>query len=212
MQKSAKYGSGVGMDKIKMDAPFVEHHKEVHAARRYGSVPVSFLERTLDLRKATARIVSVAAFHKRNIDMATMVMQNRDNNSYSLIYFVGPEEGFPIKIGVSDKPWTRLSGLQTGNWQKLVMHGALWTNGVSSIVEKAAHRIARKAGILERGEWVWSGIETAIDMVLEAAVATEQKLLTPAMVIHNQGMAMLARDKAAMAQDEAFLEPRIWAA
>jgi hypothetical protein len=78
----------------------------------------------------------------------------------SFIYLIGPESGFPIKIGHATSVTGRLSALQMGCWEKLKIHHTITvTRDIAADVER---RIHHKFGADRlRGEWYSVTVETA---------------------------------------------------
>ncbi len=188
-----------------IDVPYYDRDKEAYSSRRFGGVPISFVERRINLAEATCEQLTTAASDQRAINFATGVVQDRDSNQYRAIYFIGCLDGFPLKIGIASSVQSRLSDLQVSHWQPLVVHGLLFAESRDALmIEQKSHKIAKANGILERGEWVWSSLPTAVDVVMEAAKSLKLKLMTPAMAFFNQGMAMKARDQAVNAADLRF--------
>jgi len=180
------------------DVPFIDRDKVTSSARKRGSIGgVSFVERRIDIKKASAEQVAAAITDPLTIRCATNAAQDRDTNFYESIYCIGPEDGFPLKVGIAGSAEMRISALQTGNWQKLRLHGLLFSDaGDALAIEQLVHKKAKKANIAERGEWIWASLVSAVDLIMEAANDLDHKLMTPAMAFYNQGMAMRARDKA----------------
>jgi hypothetical protein len=69
------------------------------------------------------------------------------------IYVVGPDSGFPCKVGVAENVKKRLSGLQTGNWEKLYIYHTEEMNSKSDAyrTEKIIHKRLKEHNI--NGEW-----------------------------------------------------------
>lgn len=69
------------------------------------------------------------------------------------VYIIAPEAGYPVKIGVAEKPTKRLSGIQTGCWEELVIHGLYQANnrGDAYRLEKLSHK--RLGDRKMTGEW-----------------------------------------------------------
>ena len=81
------------------------------------------------------------------------------SNSRSSIYIIGPAEG-PFKIGYSGNPTHRLSTLQTGTTEFLVLHYSEETETeVAQVIEKLIHRQLGHKRI--RGEWFDITLEDA---------------------------------------------------
>lgn len=70
------------------------------------------------------------------------------------IYVIGPENG-PYKVGVTTSVEARLSALQTGNHQELMVHRRYEADNLTSagmqVVERRIHRVLKQVNI--RGEW-----------------------------------------------------------
>lgn len=180
------------------DVPFIDRDKTAWSTRKFGMIGgVSFVERRIDLKKASAEQVAAAITDPLTIRCATNAAQDRDTNFYESIYCIGPEDGFPLKVGISGSAESCLINLQTSNWQKMRLHGLLFSDaGEAMSIEQLVHKKAKKENIAERGEWIWASLVSAVGLIMEAATELDHMLMTPAMVFHNQGMAMLARDKA----------------
>ena len=71
----------------------------------------------------------------------------------SYVYAIGPDHGFPIKVGVATKPFVRLANLQCCHWEELVIHGLFSVNSKAKAyrLEKICHKRLGDRSI--RGEW-----------------------------------------------------------
>lgn len=80
----------------------------------------------------------------------------KDRGYYGLYVIAVRTDGVvssPIKIGITDDPVTRLSGLQNGSFLELVLHQHWWLAGkpIAVLVEKTFKEKYKKFNI--RGEW-----------------------------------------------------------
>lgn len=67
------------------------------------------------------------------------------------VYLIGPDTG-PVKIGVAGNVALRLQALQTGNWQRLIVHHSVMVPaGISYQIERALHQEFGDRHV--RGEW-----------------------------------------------------------
>lgn len=95
------------------------------------------------------------------------------------LYIIEGEAEFS-KIGISDKPDSRLQNLQTSHWSNLSIHSLLWVwNGEAKLLEENCHAAARIRGIEVRGEWVKMPAAEAVDLVLEVAAALDVQATGP---------------------------------
>lgn len=94
-----------------------------------------------------------------------------NENSLTSIYVIGPTEG-PYKIGYSGNPRSRLSSLQTGTTQSLLIHYEEEAETSKAVViEKLIHRQLAHKKI--RGEWFDVTLEDAIAEVKYAFIRWE---------------------------------------
>jgi hypothetical protein len=85
------------------------------------------------------------------------------------VYVIGPDHGFPIKIGVAAKPFVRLMDIQVSHWELMVIHGlfSVESRGKAFRLEKICHKRLAESAI--RGEWFNLFAEDAIGVVTELA-------------------------------------------
>ncbi len=85
------------------------------------------------------------------------------------VYVIGPRDGYPVKIGLSDNPVARAGELQGGCWERLYVHSAYLVFSQRSTgefsgqgkagsvaardLETATHRKLRGLGVGMEGEW-----------------------------------------------------------
>lgn len=74
------------------------------------------------------------------------------------VYLIAANEAGPCKIGVAGKPDARLRDLQTGNAQKLALHGSFPCEDAEAL-ERAVH--ARLAPANMTGEWFGVPVKVA---------------------------------------------------
>jgi hypothetical protein len=69
------------------------------------------------------------------------------------VYVIAPLAGYPVKIGVAEKPTKRLAGIQTSCWEELVIHGLYRADNKSNAyrLEKLSHKRLGDRRII--GEW-----------------------------------------------------------
>jgi hypothetical protein len=69
------------------------------------------------------------------------------------IYVIGPDSGFPCKIGIAMDTAKRLASLQTAHWENLYLYEAfpMVNKGRSYKIERIIHRRLKDHCI--RGEW-----------------------------------------------------------
>ena len=74
---------------------------------------------------------------------------------FCAVYAIGPEKGRPIKIGYGHDLEYRLSGIQTGNWIKLMVHFNVWVVDLmlARRIELACHSLLDKVKKRISGEW-----------------------------------------------------------
>lgn len=96
-----------------------------------------------------------------------------NEKSLTSIYVIGPTEG-PFKIGYSANPTARLSSLQTGRTDTLVLHYSEETEtDKAKVIEKLIHRTLGYKRI--RGEWFDVTLEEAIGEVRHAFIRWEDE-------------------------------------
>lgn len=95
-----------------------------------------------------------------------------------IIGFDGQPENAPLKVGIASDVHVRLHGMQTGNWQKIVVHEILFVqrhdNGdrgfaVAPRIEAEIHQILRSKGLHHQGEWFAGGSKLIIEIAKEVA-------------------------------------------
>lgn len=95
------------------------------------------------------------------------------SNSRTSIYVIGPKGG-PYKIGFSANPTARLSSLQTGTTDYLILHYKEETDTeIAKVIEKLIHRQLAHKRI--RGEWFDVSLEEAIGEVRFAFIRWEDE-------------------------------------
>ncbi len=128
---------------------------------------------------------------------------------YDAIYIIGfdgqPDDA-PLKVGIASDIHVRLHGMQTGNWQKIVVHEILFVqrhdNGdrgfaVAPRIEAEIHEILRAKGLHRQGEWFAGGSNLIIEIAKE--VATRQSaagFLTCASMLRRMKMWKIEADEA----------------
>jgi hypothetical protein len=75
-----------------------------------------------------------------------------DSNRY-FVYVVGPQEGFPCKVGVAKAINSRLCGIQVGNWIELCVHHVFMVYSKSTAFSLEALCKKRHGDLIIRGEW-----------------------------------------------------------
>ncbi len=89
---------------------------------------------------------------------------------YCGVYIIGPENRWPLKIGISERAYTRVNTLQTAHWSRIDCHG-YWiceNRTEAAKVEKKAHEILKDTRHL-MGEWFDVDIRKAAETVQFAA-------------------------------------------
>lgn len=96
-----------------------------------------------------------------------------NEKSLTSIYVIGPAEG-PFKIGYSANPNARLSSLQTGRTDKLILHYSEETEtDKAKVIEKLIHQTIAHKRI--RGEWFDVTLDEAIGEVRHALIRWEDE-------------------------------------
>lgn len=90
------------------------------------------------------------------IDLSDYTPKKRDymrEIGVHCVYAVAPKCGSPTKIGVAADMVKRMSGLQTGNWEELVVQFLLWAPGKEATIriESEIHLQLKERHI--SGEW-----------------------------------------------------------
>lgn len=91
---------------------------------------------------------------------------------YCCVYLIAPDNGWPIKVGMSDNPASRLNALQTAHWKFLTVLGC-WVCENKTAARKAehvAHRTIQAAGKHLMGEWFDLRGDEALALVERAFV------------------------------------------
>lgn len=83
------------------------------------------------------------------------------------IYVIAPDGQWPVKVGISCDPRSRLQALQGANWKRLEVAKCFWVDSIATAraVEAEVHRdySARKKWLL--GEWVDGRPDEAGDLI-----------------------------------------------
>jgi len=138
----------------------------------------------------------------------------------SMVYICAPEDGFPVKIGVSNDLVRRLAGLQPGVWHDLQMREAFfalkpqsredeWLSASSynaygkdahatiagaRALEAACHRKLRDLDCHMRGEWFAITVEEAVKAVLKVAKLHGMAAVPVRSVLHYDSDALSRAD------------------
>jgi hypothetical protein len=88
------------------------------------------------------------------------------------VYVIAPTAGYPVKIGVAEKPTKRLSGVQTGCWEELIIHGLYKANnrGDAYRLEKLSHKRLDDRRLI--GEWFNIFADDAVTLLDELSHET----------------------------------------
>lgn len=72
------------------------------------------------------------------------------------VYVIAPDGQWPVKIGISHSPRTRLGNLQIGNWKRLEVAHCFWTESREDAhaIEQAVHKDYSEQKKWLLGEWV----------------------------------------------------------
>lgn len=91
---------------------------------------------------------------------------------YCSIYVISPEGSWPSKIGIAVNARSRVIGLQTSHWKRLVVTHCFWARTVSAArkVEKRVHAILKEEGAYLLGEWFDRRPDQAAEVVKFAAM------------------------------------------
>lgn len=120
-------------------------------------------------------------------------MEKRERNEFGQgIYIVTTEDGFPCKVGVTNKLRERVGQIQTGNWNKLkaswfsFVLNEDWRAGRLSIwaafntaaprLERAVHRTLRELDLGLEGEWFAISDEDCRKVIAKVAEETGLRL------------------------------------
>lgn len=81
------------------------------------------------------------------------------------VYVIGPLAGYPVKIGVAEKPTKRLAGIQAHCWEELMIHSLYQANnrGNAYRLEKLAHKRLADSHMI--GEWFNVFAADAVEIV-----------------------------------------------
>lgn len=89
---------------------------------------------------------------------------------YCGVYLIGPQNRWPLKIGISERVYARINTLQTAHWSRIDCHG-YWiceNRAAAAAVEKKAHEMLKDTRHL-MGEWFDVDIKKATEVVIFAA-------------------------------------------
>jgi hypothetical protein len=103
-------------------------------------------------------------------DMLWMVPWKEYGFDYCGVYIIGPENRWPLKIGISERAYTRVNTLQTAHWSRIDCHG-YWiceNRAEAAKVEKKAHDLLKDTRHL-MGEWFDVDVKKAAETILFAA-------------------------------------------
>lgn len=95
---------------------------------------------------------------------------------YYHVYVIGPADGNPVKVGISNYCEKRLAHLQVGNWNPLFVHECGWleTSGAARKLEYKVHRLLE--GCHLSGEWFALSADDAIQEVRRVATGAGMAL------------------------------------
>ena len=177
--------------------PVVERMGCWRGGNKVATYSLSVKEVAVDLETATAESLFAEAADRDKTELALKTADLTCIDRLMGLYLIGPESGYPVKIGISDTVKARLSALQTGSWEKVKLHALLWLFGYDAYgVEQAVLKEAKRIGCHERGEWLSLTPVSAMDMVIDAARAEGVRVFTSAMAVENQGRALMHLDRA----------------
>lgn len=97
------------------------------------------------------------------------------------VYVIAPDGQWPVKVGISHCPSSRLASLQVGNWKRLEVAHCFWTHTEADarLIEQAVHRDYTEQQKWLLGEWVdtrpadarerveWAALINGIDVSLD---------------------------------------------
>lgn len=141
-----------------------------------------------DPRKCDPEDIAELCVRRREVDLAVQARSLADPPPpETAIYLIGPKEGGTCKIGVAKNPAKRLTMVQIGCWQELIIHGLFWfIDGSAFGVEALAHRIASKMGKRLQGEWVDMDPAGAAYVVASVVHSTKVKVADSGMWLRQR--------------------------
>lgn len=98
------------------------------------------------------------------------------------VYVIGADRtDFPVKVGYSRKPESRLSSLQMGIWFYIHILGMRYVESEPQArkVEKEAHKILSASGKALLGEWFDASPAKAVEAIEWAALTVGVDLIEP---------------------------------
>jgi len=114
-------------------------------------------------------------------------------NSHCGVYAIGPQEGTPLKIGITKNIANRVSSIQTGHWLKIKCHVIAWTSSTDKAVflEEKCHALLDKAQKRISGEWFTIDPEWAAKVIAHVADSLNIRTLS-----HNEMLKKFQKSEA----------------
>lgn len=86
------------------------------------------------------------------------------------VYVIQAGTTGPVKVGIAERPTTRMTGLQTGHYEQLMLvhTTALQSREEAEQVEATAHATLAALTDKARGEWFWVTPAQAIEAIAQA--------------------------------------------
>jgi hypothetical protein len=106
-------------------------------------------------------------------DLLWMVPWRQYGFNYCGVYLIGPNNRWPLKIGISECAYKRIDALQTAHWQRINCHG-YWlceNKKAAALVERKAHELLKEGSRHLMGEWFDIDLKKAAEIVVFAADA-----------------------------------------
>lgn len=88
------------------------------------------------------------------------------------VYVIAPDGQWPVKVGISHAPRSRLLSLQVGNWKRLEVAACYWTHSVADalLLEREVHRDYSQQEKWLLGEWIDARPNEAAEKIQWAAM------------------------------------------
>lgn len=173
--------------------PMVKAASSIHYVKRRLSDGTDYL--CLDMAKTEKRAALSVISNSDEIALAcARVHKNkRAFNLFGAVYVVGLPGVDICKIGYSNSPLHRLSALQTGLWDDIIIHGVFWgAELVAKRLEAQALKLANSHGLRLKGEWVALPPDEAIGLCLStldgSEAVTDSRTFNENWAPHNEAL------------------------
>lgn len=89
------------------------------------------------------------------------------------VYVIAPDGKWPVKVGISHSPRSRLATLQVGNWKRLEVAYCFWVESMADalLIEREVHKDYADQNKWLLGEWIDARPQEARERIEWAALS-----------------------------------------